>query len=155
VLSIPFKAALVWLTPNLSGKEMRHVESSHYRSLQLIIEDYRQRVNREWVTTSIRQMPPEAWGKFAMQIWVNIKFLFRIHPQYLLTNTQRSIYHASKTVTGRYSTRNWIGLTIGQIKTELTNKSLNNDQMHKRESSRWHSVLNSVCSYLHVFFTSC
>jgi len=38
------------------------VDSIHYRSLRLIIKDYKQRVPREWVSASTQRLPPGEWA---------------------------------------------------------------------------------------------
>jgi len=72
VLSVRYHAAPVWLTSNLYGKELRYVESSYFRTLRLIMNDY---TGKAQVTASSWDMPPNTWSKFAaasmiMKIWM-------------------------------------------------------------------------------------
>jgi len=65
VLPILYHASPVWLTPNLMAAERKILESIHYRSLRLKINDYKQRIPHEWVSASTQRLPPCQCGKFA------------------------------------------------------------------------------------------
>jgi len=120
---------------------MRKLESLHFRSLRLVIRDHKQQVYREWVTASTRRIPPRSWLKFGAAIldlktwgnntpWANLYDSMLVN-QYSKNRSPGLLfgYDPSKSTIGRAATRNWIGLAIGQIKQEWTNRPLNNDQI--------------------------
>jgi len=140
VLSVLYYAAPVWLTPHLQGPEIRKIESLHFRSLRIVIRDYRQRVHREWVTASTRRIPPRLWLKFAaaslaLKTWTTQTprnlFASMFSNTYSKNRSPGLLYafDASKSSIGRSSTRNWIGMTLGQIKIRWTNVPLSKDQI--------------------------
>jgi len=142
VLSILYYASPVWLTPALMSPEKKAIESVHYRSLRIIIKDYKQKVPREWVTASTQRLPPGSWAKFAavslvMKVRQN-KLPTRIFDTvlentYTITRKPGRLfgYDSSKTLQGKALTKNWIGKALGDIKTPWTGSDLNNDRIRR------------------------
>jgi len=106
------------------------------------VNDNRQRISREWVTTATQRLPPRQWGKFAAaslaikirqsEVPVNVHAnIFK--NTYTLNRKQGRLfgYDSSKTVQGRAMTKNWIGTTLGNIKSPWIDVVLSNDQIRR------------------------
>jgi len=142
LLSILYYACPAWLTPHLQTKEFKKLESLHYRCLRLIVNDRRQRIPREWLTAATQRLPPRQWGKFAASS-LAIKIRQNKAPvniystiftnTYSITRKQGRLFgfDSSKTMQGRAITRNWIGTTLGAIKSPWTGDILSNDQIRR------------------------
>jgi len=140
VLSILYYASPVWLTPALMATERKMIESIHYRSLRLIIKDYKQRIPREWVSASTQRLPPALWSKFAAALLI-MKVRSTQLPKRVFQEVFKNTYRlerkpgrlfefdSSRTVIGRAQTKNWIGLALGDIKVPWFESDLSNDQI--------------------------
>jgi len=140
IFSILYYACCVWLTPVLSKKCLKTIVGLHYRSLRLILRDYRQRVSRELITIKTKRLPPDKWAKFSLaSLFLNI--YNQKQPATLLAQFTKNFYEkrrkpgfsyaydSSRTKIGKQSTRNWIGSAIGGIKSPWNNQTLSKDSI--------------------------
>jgi len=138
IFSILYYACVVWLTPSLCKKNLKTVERLHFKSLRLIIRDYRQRISRLEVTTQTKRLPPDKWLKYAMASLFMRAYNTR-EPTKLLRDMSRNTYlrerrrgfvfgyDASKTKTGKQSSRNWIGYALQAVSEPWSDRTLSKD----------------------------
>jgi len=138
VFSILYYACTVWLTPSINKKNLARVESLHYRSLRLIIKDYRQRISRELITERTKRLPPDKWMRYSMAS-VFLNMYYNGQPRTLLADIMSNMYSkrrkeghlyaydSSKSKMGRKITKNWIGQAICSINEQWSNKHLSKD----------------------------
>jgi len=138
VFSILYYACAVWLTPSLSSDLKRTVNSLHYRSLRLIIRDYRHKICRTEVTERTKRLPPDKWAKFALaSLYMNMYAVNQ--PRALLQNMSLNTFTQgrkpgflfsfdhSRSRVGRQSTRNWLGQALNEITAPWTDRLLTKD----------------------------
>jgi len=141
-LSILYYAAPAWLSPHLWGSDLRRLETVHYRCLRLIVKDYKQRINREWIDAATQRLQPRMWGKFATAS-LAIKIRQAQKPQRVYEEIFKNTYSKarkhgllfgydnSKTRISRQMTKNWVGQALGEIKYPWTDSTLSNDQIRR------------------------
>lgn len=139
-LSVLYYGSPAWLTPSFLGDRLRRLESIHYRCLRVIVKDYKQRIPREWIDAATQRLPPKIWCRFAAAS-LAIKVRQSREPRYLCDNFFQNTYaearkpgrlfgfDSSRGMVGRSQTKNWIGQTLGLIKTPWTSSDLSNDQI--------------------------
>jgi len=138
VFSILYYACAVWLTPTLNSDLKKTINSLHFRSLRLIIRDFRQKVSRNEVTERTKRLPPDKWSKFALaSIFMNMYAVKQ--PRLLLQRSSLNTftqgrkpgilysYDRSLTRVGRQSTRNWLGQALSVISSPWTDRLLTKD----------------------------
>jgi len=105
----------------------------HFRSLRIVIWDYRKLVNQQWATASTRRTLPAALFPLKTRMLKHLKpneeTAFGNQFTKSHQDEQLFAYDKSKLSFIRAITKNWIGMTFGQIKNARTNKLLNNDQI--------------------------
>jgi len=139
-LSILYYASIVWLTPHISKKQEGRVESLHYRSMRLVIKDYRQRIGREIVDSSTSRLPPKLWCHYtACSFFMNLRRTGQ--PRSLLENMSANLYEkgrqpnrlfgydSSSSRLGRIMTKNWIGQSLDKISEPWTHISMSKDMI--------------------------
>jgi len=132
----PFSTILCFscLAHTLLKSELNCTDSLNFRRLM----DYKQRLNREWVTPGSRRMLPKTWGKFASALLVMKIWLFKkpIHCYTIQWSIMLSPWIDRMANYSRMTPRRLYGenplqeiglaLHIGQIKQAWTNKIMNN-----------------------------
>jgi len=158
VLSILYYGAPAWLTPHLLRPDLRRIESVHYKCLRLIVKDYRQRISREWIDAATQRLPPKLLGKFATAS-LAIKIRQAKAPLGLYEEIFKNTYaetrkpgrlfgfDSSRVSVGRSMTKNWIGQTLGHIKTAWTESHLSNDQIRRLLKRTCYLLLISMCIF--------
>jgi len=138
VFSILYYACAVWFTPTLGSNLKKTINSLHYRSLRLIIRDYRQKVSRDDVTERTKRLPPDKWSKFVLaSLFMNMfatnqpsSLLQKISLNTFTQGRKPGLlysYDRSLTRIGRQSTRNWLGQALGAISAPWTDRLLTKD----------------------------
>lgn len=139
-LSILYYASCAWLTPSLGKKEMNAVESIHFKSLRIIMRDYRQRMSREYISEKTNRLPPRLWCRFACASFL-MKMWYSGYPALLKLSAFSNTYtkarypgliygfDSSKTKVGKQITKNWCGAVLEQIKVPWSNNLLSNDRI--------------------------
>jgi len=138
IFSILYYACAVWLTPSISKKNLGRIESMHFKSLRLILKDYRQRISREVITEKTKRLPPDKWMKYTMaSVFMNM--YYSKQPKRLLEDMTTNLYSkrrkegfqyafdTSKTKIGRKISRNWLGQTLCNINSSWSNRHLSKD----------------------------
>jgi len=139
-LSILYYASVVWLTPYISRKQERRVESIHYKSMRMVIKDYRQRISRDVVDSSTLRLPPRQWCHFtACSFFMNLRRTG--NPSMLLNDISLNTYEkgrqpgklfgfdGSSSRLGKIMTRNWIGSSLEKISGPWTQLVLSKDMI--------------------------
>jgi len=139
-LSILYYGSCAWLTPSLGKKEMAAVESIHFKSLRIIMRDYKQRMSRDFISQQLNRLPPKLWCRFACASFL-MKMWYSGYPTLLKSSAYSNTYtkvrypgqifrfDSSKTKIGRQITKNWCGSVLGQIKVAWSNDPLSNDRI--------------------------
>jgi len=138
VFSILYYACAVWLTPSLGSNLKKTVNSLHFRSLRLIIRDYRQKVSRTDITLRTNRLPPDKWSKFVLaSLYMNMyatnqpKTLLQAMSLNTFTQGRKPgllySFDRSQTRVGRQSSRNWLGLALSSISAPWTDRLLTKD----------------------------
>jgi len=126
IFSVLYYACCVWLTPVLSKKCLNTIEGLHFKSLRLILENYRQRVSRDLITIKTRRLSPKKWSKFSLaSLFLNN--YNRKQPATLLEQFTKNFYEKRRKPKQR--TRNWIGSAIEGIKSPWNNQTLSKDSV--------------------------
>jgi len=142
VFSVLYYACTVWLTPNLNRAVLKKVESIHFRSLRVAVNDYKQRISRELLTASTQRMDPSTWGRFAacslaMRVKLSGSPVNLCSSMFANAFTQQRktgqlfAYDNSRSLIGRSITKNWIGKCIGRIKVPWTTQDMSKDQIRR------------------------
>jgi len=130
-----------------------------FKTLRLIVNDQ----SRDWVTAVTQRLPPRQWGKFAAASWA-IKIWQSKVPEKVYGNIFENTYtlsrkhgclfefDSSKTAQGRAMTKNWIGSTLGSIKSSWTDLDLSNDQIRRLLKRTSFIIIARVflCIFLHT-----
>jgi len=138
VFSILYYACAVWLTPSLGSDLNKTVNSLHYRSLRLIIRDYRQKVSQTDITLRTKRFPPDKWSKFVLaSLFMNMyaanqpSTLLQAMSLNTFTQGRRPglvySFDRSQTRIGRQSSRNWLGQALSAISAPWTDRLLTKD----------------------------
>jgi len=139
-LSILYYASCAWLTPILGRREMDEVEKIHYRALRIVLKDYKQRMNRDLISSRTNCLPPRVWSKFACASFT-MKMWYSGLPNGLKTTAFSNTFtksrypgllfgfDSSKTKVGRQMTKNWCGSVLSQIKVPWHNTVLSKDRI--------------------------
>jgi len=110
-------------------------ERLHYRALRLILRGYRQRINRNDITTITKCLPHDKWSRFQMaSLFLNM--YNKNEPSLHLENIKKNFYskrrkpglmysyNFSKAKIGKQSSRNWIGTTLCGICAPWSDRTL-------------------------------
>jgi len=136
--SILYYACAVWLTPSISKKNLGRIESLHFRSLRLILKDYRQWISRNIITETTKRLPPDKWMKYTMSS-VFLNMFHSQQPKPLLDNMMTNFYtkrrkegyyytfDSSATKIEKKISRNWLGTTLYNICSPWSNRQMSKD----------------------------
>jgi len=139
-LSILYYGASVWLTPSLTKSQLRRVERLHYKSVRLVVKDYRRKMSRPDIDKKTGRLPPSLWAKFSLsKLFINMRI--NQHPRQLLADSSKNLYVKSRqpgllfgyddsnTKIGGQQTCNWIGKCLENIVEPWTDKFLSDDSI--------------------------
>jgi len=145
VFSILYYASPVWLTTELSCKNMRRVESMHFSALRLAIKDYKRSINRDNITRQTKRMTPTSWMKYSsasMAIKIIRDQLPNLLHRKIMGNAyqearkphQLYTYDSSHNKHGKKGFHNWINTIFKEIKFPWTglHKPISNDLLRIR-----------------------
>lgn len=140
IFSILYYACTVWLTPTICRKNLSIIEGLHYRSLRLVIKDYRQRISRNVITETTKRLPPDKWSKFAMSSLL-LNMYNNGQPHCLLSKMMENFYSkrrkegylyafdSSMTKTGKQMSKNWIGQALCHIDSPWSDRTMSKDSI--------------------------
>jgi len=139
-LSILYYGASVWLTPSLTKSQLRRVERLHYKSVRLVVKDYRRKMSRPDIDKKTGRLPPSLWAKFSLsKLFINMRI--NQHLRQLLADSSKNLYVKSRqpgllfgyddsnTKIGGQQTCNWIGKCLENIVEPWTDKFLSDDSI--------------------------
>jgi len=138
VFSLLYYACCVWLTPALNKKTLKIIESLHFKTLRMVLRDYKQKISRDVVTTQTQRLPPDKWSKFSLSsLFLNSynSDKFSSITQQMSTNFYSKrrkpgfnyAYDSSKTKNGKQMTKNWIGQALCSLDFPWTDRLLSKD----------------------------
>jgi len=58
VFSIIYYASPAWLTPGIGRREMGDIKRIHFKAIQIVTKDYKQRPSRTSISSKNQQTPP-------------------------------------------------------------------------------------------------
>jgi len=140
VFSLLYYACCVWLTPVINKKVLKTVESLHFKTLRLVLKDYKNRISRVNVTSETQRLPPDKWSRFALaSLFIN-NFNFDQHSslvQRMSSNFYSKrrkpgflyAYDSAKTKMGKQVTKNWIGNALSCLDFPWSDRSMSKDQI--------------------------
>jgi len=145
VFSILYYASPVWLTTELTRKNVNRVESMHYSALRLVIKDYKRKINREKINQLTKRMPPKTWMKYGAAN-LAIKIIRDQTPSVLYAKIIKNsyfeprkpnlmyTYDSSHNKHGKRGYHNWINIVLRQIKFPWfgLNDPISNDRLRIR-----------------------
>jgi len=145
VFSIIYYASPLWLTSELSSRNISRVESMHFTALRLALKDHKRRMNRNNITIRTRRMNPKSWMKYAAASTA-IKILRDQLPLSLYGKIMRNAYQearkpkqiytydASHNKHGKKGFHNWINHVLREVKFPWIDlpKPISNDLLRIR-----------------------
>jgi len=151
ILSILYYGASVWLTPSLTKSQLHRVERLHYKSVRLVVKDYRKRKSRAYIDKKTERLPPLLWAKFSLsKLFINMRI--KQQPTQLLAASSKNLYvksrkpglifgyDDSKSKIGSQQTCNWIGKCLENITEPWSDKFLSDDSIRvllKKAFKKW------------------
>jgi len=123
VFSILYYSSQVWLTTELSSKNLRKLESMHYAALRLSMKDYKKSINRDRINQLTKRMPPKAWMNYSAAS-LAIKIIRVETPTLLYDKIMQNAYQENRKPTfvytfdashnkhGKKGFHNWINLIL-------------------------------------------
>jgi len=138
VFSLLYYACCVWLTPAINKKTLKTVESLHFKTLRLVLKDYKNRISRENVSLETQRLPPDKWSKFALaSLFINCynfdqysSLVRRLSCNFYSKRRKPGFlyaYDSAKTKMGKQVTKNWIGNALSCLVFPWSDRSLSKD----------------------------
>jgi len=138
VFSLLYYACCVWLTPAINKKTLKTVESLHFKTLRLVLKDYKNRISRENVSLETQRLPPDKWSKFALaSLFINCynfdqysSLVQRLSCNFYSKRRKPGFlyaYDSAKTKMGKQVTKNWIGNALSCLVFPWSDRSLSKD----------------------------
>jgi len=140
VFSVFYYASPVWLTPSVSSRVIKEVEKIHFKTLRVVVRDYKQRMSRETISRITQRLPPKIWLRFAaattlMKIWFNNNPERLRLTAFVNTYTKRRRadilfgFDDSTYKVGKQLTRNCCGSVLSEVKVPWTSEMFSKDKL--------------------------
>jgi len=145
VFSILYYASPLWLTSELSSRNMSRIESMHFTALRLALKDHKKIMHRSDITKNTKRMNPKSWMKYGAASMA-IKILRDQCPHSLYGKIMRNAYQeqrkpkqiytfdASHNKHGKKGFHNWLNIVLKEIKFPWIDlpKPISNDLLRIR-----------------------
>jgi len=129
-------ASPVWLTPVLGKIELKEVEKLHFKTLQIVVRDFKQRINRTEISRKTNILQSKLWMRLSaasmlMKIWNN-NAPANLRSSAVMNTFKKNCYegllfgfdHSSFKV-GKQITKNWCSSVLAKIKVPWALSDLN------------------------------
>jgi len=151
VFSVLYYASPVWLTPTTSSSITKEVERIHFKTLRVVVRDYKQRMNKDLISRTTQRLPPKIWLRFAaattlMKIWFNnaperlrsevfVNTYAKNRSEGLLFGFDNSNYKIGKQIT-----KNWSGSVLAEVKVPWTNEVFSKNKLRTVLKSTFYPI---------------
>jgi len=151
VFSVLYYASPVWLTPSTSSRIIKEIERIHFKTLRIVVRDYKQRMNKDLISRATQRLPPKIWLRFAaattlMKIWFNnaperlrsavfVNTYAKNRSEGLLFGFDNSNYKVGKQIT-----KNWSGSVLAEVKVPWTSEVFSKDKLRTVLKSTFYPI---------------
>jgi len=125
----------------------------HFKTLRVVLRDYKHRISREVVSVQTQRLPPDKWSKFALSsLFINCYNSDQTSSiiQHMSSNfySRRRkpgfiyAYDSSRTKIGKQITKNWIGHALCCLEFPWSDRTLSKDAIRIALKKSYYSSLS-------------